>query len=103
MRSALELALEKQRLQLEAAEQRVSLGVRLQEMHPLFAAADRLTAGARWVKRHPGIVAVSVALVAALRPRTRRFLWRWSKRAFLAWQFWRTNFPEKALAAFRTK
>jgi len=103
MRSALEIALDKQRLQIEAASQRLNLAEHLQNLGPLFDAAERLNEGARWVKRHPGIVASGIALVAALRPRTRRFLWRWGKRAFLAWQFWRSNFPAKALAPFRAK
>lgn len=97
----IELALEKQRLQLEAASQRLALGGHLQGLAPLFDAADRLQEGARWMKRHPEIVAGAIALVAALRPRTRRFLWRWGKRAFLAWQFWRSDFPARVLAPFK--
>lgn len=97
----LELALEKQRLQLEAASQRLALGGQLQGLAPLFDAADRLHEGARWVRRHPEIVAAGIALLAAARPRTRRFLWRWGKRAFLAWQFWRANFPARGLAPFK--
>lgn len=99
--NAIELALEKQRLQLEAASQRMALGGHLQGLTPLFDAADRLQEGARWVKRHPEIVAATIALLATVRPRTRRFLWRWGKRAFLAWQFWRANFPARVLAPFR--
>ncbi|WP_131109952.1 YqjK-like family protein [Sulfuricystis thermophila] len=99
--NALELALEKQRLQLEAAGQRLALGGHLQGLTPLFDAADSLHDGARWVKRHPEIVATGIALLAAVRPGTRRFLWRWGKRAFLAWQFWRANFPARVLAPFK--
>ncbi|WP_126443724.1 YqjK-like family protein [Sulfuricystis multivorans] len=99
--NAIELALEKQRLQLEAASQRVALGDHLQGLAPLIDAADRLQEGVRWVKRHPEIVATGIALLAAVRPGTRRFLWRWGKRAFLAWQFWRANFPSRVLAPFK--
>ncbi|MFN3884155.1 MAG: YqjK family protein [Rhodocyclaceae bacterium] len=94
----IELALEKQRLHLEAASQRIALGEHLQGLTPLFDAADRLRDGARWVRRHPEIVAAGIALLAAARPRTRRFLWRWGKRAYLAWQIWRVNFPARNLA-----
>lgn len=97
MRSALELALEKQRLQLEAAGQRLALGEHIRHLGPVFDVADRFNEGVRWAKHHPAIVAAAVALIAALRPRARRFLWRWSKRAFLAWQFWRANFVSSAL------
>lgn len=97
----IELALEKQRLQLEAASQRMALGEHLQDLSPLFEVADHLRDGAQWIKRHPEIVAAGIALLAAARPRTRRFLWRWGKRAFFAWQFWRANFPARALVPFK--
>lgn len=97
----LELALEKQRLQLEAASQRMALGDHLQGLAPLFETADRLQEGARWVKRHPEVVAAGITFLLAMRPRSRRFLWRWGKRAFLLWQFWRANFPARNLALFK--
>lgn len=103
MRSSLELALEKQRLQLEAANQRLALGEHLRHLDPLFGVADRLHEGVRWATHHPAIVATAVALIAALRPRTRRFLWRWGKRAFLAWQFWRANFAPAASISDKNK
>lgn len=87
--NAIELALEKQRLRLEAASQRIDLARHAAGLQPLFATADRVHEGARWVGRHPEVVAGGVALLAAAGPRTRRFLWRWGKRAFIGWSLWR--------------
>jgi hypothetical protein len=87
--NAVELALEKHRLRLEAASQRLELSRHAVGLLPVFDAAERVRTGARWAGRHPEIVAGGVALLAAVRPGTRRFLWRWGKRAFVAWQLWR--------------
>lgn len=87
--NAVELALEKQRLQLEAASQRLELSRHAAGLMPLFAAGDQVRTGVRWVVRHPEAVAATVAFLAAARPGLRRFLWRWSKRALIAWQLWR--------------
>lgn len=84
-----ELALEKQRLRLEAASQRLELSRHAIGLTPVFDAADRVHEGMRWMGRHPEIVAGSIALLAAARPGARRFLWRWGGRAFFAWQLWR--------------
>lgn len=86
--NAIELALEKQRLRLEIASQRVALSRHAEGLMPLFEAGDKLRAGARWATHHPEVVAGGVALLAAVRPGVRRFLWRWSKRAFVAWRLW---------------
>lgn len=87
--NAIELALEKQRLRLASAGQRMDLARHATGLMPLFTAADRVRDGAHWVGRHPQIVAGGVALLAAVRPGARRFLWRWGKRVFLAWHFLR--------------
>lgn len=88
--NATELALEKQRLLLEIARQRVELSRHAEGVAPLFDAADQVRAGLRWVARHPEVAAGGIAFVAAVRPGVRRFLWRWGKRAaFVAWQVWR--------------
>jgi hypothetical protein len=89
--NAIELALEKQRLRLEAGSQRIDLARHASGLQPLFATADRLHEGVRWVGRHPGVVAGGVALIAAVRPGVRRFIWRWGKRALIAWQVWRNS------------
>ena len=89
--TAIELALEKQRLQLEAASQRLDLSRQAAGLMPLFATGDQVRAGARWVMRHPEAVAGGVALLAAIRPGVRRFIWRWSMRSFAAWRLWRES------------
>lgn len=101
--NAIELALEKQRLRLETASQRIDLARHATGLQPLFTAADRVHEGARWVGRHPEVVAGGVALLAAVRPGVRRFLWRWGKRALVAWHVWRNRadnsfWPVKPLA-----
>ncbi len=87
--NAIELALEKQRLRLEAAGQRMDLSRHAAGLMPLFEAGDRVRAGARWTAQHPEIVGGAVALLAAARPGVRRFFWRWGKRTFIAWRVWR--------------
>lgn len=89
--STVELALEKQRLKFQIAAQRVALAQHVEGLKPLFDAADQITAGARWVKHHPEVVAGGVLLVAAVRSGVRRFLWRWGRRTFIAWRLWRDS------------
>jgi hypothetical protein len=89
--NAVELALEKQRLRLEAASQRMDLSRHAAGLTPLFDAAERVREGTRWVARHPEAVAGGVALLAAAGPGVRRFFWRWGKRAFIAWRVWRDS------------
>lgn len=84
---ALEIALTKHRLMLEAAMQREELVEHAAELQPLFHTADQAYAGARWLGRHPEIVAGGVAVLAAAKPGFRRFLWRLGKRALVTW-FW---------------
>lgn len=99
--NALELALEKQRLQLESASQRVALAQHSVGLLPLFEVAGRVRDGARWVTRHPEIVAGLLALLVAVRPGVRAAFLRWARRGFLAWRLWRDgsrwlNQPKRA-------
>lgn len=91
MSRAVAYALEKQRLQFASAGQRDCLSRHAEGLIPLFEAADRVQDGARWVQRHPEAVVGVLALVAAARPRARRFLWRWSRRGFVVWKLWRQS------------
>lgn len=86
-----ELALRKQLLQLEAAAQRDALARHADGLQPLFHAADQVRTGAQWVGRHLEVAVGGIALVAATRPKARRFLWRWGRRAFVAWRLWRDS------------
>lgn len=88
--NTVELALEKQRLQLEAAAQRAALAGHLAGLAPVFTVADRVNAGVHWLGRHPEVVVGGVA-AAVVRPGVRRFLWRWGRRAFIVWRLWRDS------------
>ena len=89
--NAIELALEKQRLQFQAAFQREMLARHVEGLKPIFAVADQITASARWAKHHPEVVAAGVVLLAVVRSGARRFLWRWGRRGFVAWRLWRDS------------
>lgn len=79
----LELALQKQRLQLRSAQLRADFAADAAAFEPLFAAGDRVRNGARWLRSHPEVaVGTGVALLVA-RPRA---LLRWARRSLLAWQ-----------------
>lgn len=86
--TALELALKKQHLVYEAEAQREALARHVAGMQPIFATADRVHVGARWLRQHPEAVALALVALLATRPGGRRLLWRWARRGLLAWQFW---------------
>lgn len=89
--NAIELALKKQLLELEAAAQREALARHTTGLLPLFDAADQISAGVRWIKRHPETLAVGLAFLVAVRPGVRRFVWRWGRRGLIAWRLWRNS------------
>jgi hypothetical protein len=89
--NAIDLALARQRLQHEAYIQRKAFAAHATGLQPLFEMADGVQTGARWVRRHPEVVAGGVAVLAATSPRTRRFLWQTMKRSFVAWKLWRES------------
>ena len=91
MMNAVEIALAKQRLQLEVAAQRAALGTHVVGLQPAFQVLDQAHAGARWCGRHPEILASAVAVLVITRADTRRFAWRWGRRAFVAWRVWRDS------------
>ncbi len=78
-----ELALKKQRLQLQAAAQRVMIMQALESASPAFGVAEKVRTGMRWIKSHPEWLAgIGVALLVA-RPRA---FFRWAKRGFFVWR-----------------
>ncbi|MBI5898044.1 MAG: YqjK-like family protein [Rhodocyclales bacterium] len=84
--AVIELALEKQRLQLAGDALRADFSRHANGLQPTLAGADLAVAGAHWLWRHPQIVAgVGVALLVAKPSRA----WRWARRAFFGWQTWR--------------
>jgi hypothetical protein len=89
--NAIEFALKKQLLVLDAAAQRETLAYHAAGLTPLFDVADQVNTGVRWVGRHPEVVAGILALLLVVRPGVRRFAWRWGRRGFLAWRLWRSG------------
>jgi len=89
--NAIELALEKQRLQFASSAQREAITRHTAGLQPLFDVADQVQTVARWLRQHPEVVAGSVAVLAAAQPRARRFFWRWGRRAFIVWKLWRDS------------
>lgn len=81
-----QLALRRQRLQWEAQSQRQELARHLGPFLPAFTAVDKVRAGARFLKQHPGWLAAGAVAIAVLRPRG---AWRWGRRGLVAWQLWR--------------
>lgn len=81
-----ELALRKQRLQIDSAALRGDLSRFATSLSPLLAAADHVADGVSWLRRHPQILAA--AMLSLLLARPRRVL-RWTRRAIIGWQAWR--------------
>lgn len=78
-----ELALKKQRLQLQAAAQRVRIMHALESAAPAFGVAEKFRSGWRWAKDHPEwLIGIGIALLVA-RP---RFFFRWANRSFFIWR-----------------
>ena len=81
-----ELALKKQRIQFTSDQLRERLARSASIVPPICDGVDQLRLGWHWLKARPAIpVAIGVALVVS-RPRG---VWRWTRRAFGAWQTWR--------------
>ncbi|EXI74377.1 MAG: hypothetical protein AW07_01919 [Candidatus Accumulibacter sp. SK-11] len=86
----IDLAVERGRLLERISSQRQLLAQQLQPVGAAMGAADRVVASARrcgdYLKRHPELVATSVAVLVILRPSR---VWRWGRRGFFAWRTWR--------------
>lgn len=85
----IELALKRGRLQERIAGQRTMLATQAAPVVAALASADRAVAmgraGIAYVKRHPVAVGAAIVVLAVLRPRR---VWRWGRRAFVAWGLW---------------
>ena len=86
----IELALKRGRLQERIAAQRATLAAQMGPIVATLGTADRAVAlgrsGIEYVRTHPLAVGAAFAVLAALRPKR---VWRWGRRAFLAWTAWR--------------
>lgn len=87
----IDIAIERGRLLERISNQRQRLGRELQPVSNALHGTDRAIAsvrkGSRYVKEHPEMVTVGVALLIVVQPRR---VWRWTKRGYFAWRTWRT-------------
>lgn len=82
----LELAARRGELTALIAAQREALGRNMQPVETMLHVGDRVVDGANWLKHHPGVVGVAVAVVVLAKPRV---AWRWAKRGFILLRGWR--------------
>ena len=80
-----ELARRQQQLLIRSAELRVALAHQAQALQAPLALADRVRAGARWLREHPQWPLGALVLLAFKRPR--RVL-RWSSNLIWAWRLY---------------
>jgi DNA-binding transcriptional regulator LsrR (DeoR family) len=81
----LELASRRGELKARIATQRQTLTQQARPLEPVFGLVDKVVVGVDWVKQHPQVVGVGVAVVALLKPSR---AWRWAKRAAFVWRGW---------------
>lgn len=99
-----ELALKKQRLQIQSAMLRTRLARQTRGLAPAFEAVDMVRSGYAWVRQRPYIPLALVVGIGIVRP---RFIWRWLRRGWLGWQVVRrvrgvTGRAAPAYAAWRS-
>lgn len=86
----IKLAEKRGQLRERIAAQRATLAGQMVPVEVALRRADQAIAagraGVRYVKTHPLEVGTAVAVLAVLRPRR---VWRWGRRAFVAWNVWR--------------
>lgn len=70
--------------------QRATLAAQMAPIAGTLATLDRAVAvgraGVAYIRTHPVQVGVAIAVLAVVRPRR---VWRWTRRAFVAWGTWR--------------
>ena len=83
----IDLAIERGRLIERISNQRQLLARELQPLGDALQTADRATAtvrtGTTYVKQHPEIVALGIAVLIVVKPGR---AWRWSQRGYFAWR-----------------
>ncbi|WP_291988989.1 YqjK-like family protein [Candidatus Accumulibacter sp. ACC007] len=83
----IDIAVERGRLIERISNQRQILARDLQPVAGTLHTADRaitsVRQGTAYLKQHPEIVAVGVALLIVVKPGR---VWRWSKRGYFAWR-----------------
>lgn len=79
----LELALRKQRLQLQCEAERAALAAHVAGLAPAFKVVDGTLAAVDWLRAQPRLLIGAAAAVMFLRP---RWMWRWGLRGFSLWR-----------------
>jgi hypothetical protein len=79
----LELALKKQRLQLQSATQRQEFARYAAGLAPALGLADRARDGVAWLRGHPELPVAAAAAILVMRPRS---VFRWLRRGVFAWR-----------------
>jgi hypothetical protein len=79
----IEIALRRERLIAQAAQQRTALAQSVQPWRTPLALADQGLVALRYLKQHPAWVAGGVAVVVMLRPRA---VGKWVGRVWLLWK-----------------
>jgi hypothetical protein len=80
-----ELALKKQRLQLQIASQRDALAQYAVGLEPAFVAADGVRSAFHWLRRNPAVLVATGVAIGVARPKA---VWRWATRGVLIWRSW---------------
>lgn len=87
----IDLAVERGRLIERISNQRQQVEREWRPVGDALRTADyavaRIRQGGDYVKEHPEVVAIGVAVLVVVKPRR---VWRWSKRAYVVWRTWRT-------------
>jgi hypothetical protein len=78
----IELALQKQRLQLQSAALRNTFAEHALALQPVFGLADRGRAAVLWLRRHPALPVAGLVALLVARPRA---VLRWARRGWLVW------------------
>ena len=99
-----ELYLRRGRMLERIATQRTALSREMQPLRVALHATDRVLVRVRsvsdYVKRHPGLVALTVAALFILKAKR---IWRWTRRAYLVWQTWRSVSSSLSAFGLRTR
>jgi len=93
----IELVRRRERLLANCDAQREALALAVDRWKAPIGVADRVLDTARFLRRHPVVLGAVVAVAAAVE---RRGLWRWARRAFVAWRTYRSlrqSWPSRAL------
>lgn len=85
--SSLKLAQRHGALRERIAEQRNTLAGHAGPLERALGKADKALAGIEWIKAHPQVVGVAVAVVVVASPKR---AWRWSKRFYFVWRGWQS-------------